>query len=69
LLKKSNVEHLWSVNGKVVGRLSGRMDSENIARSEILVVAEADGKSIVLDLKEITLSDRDDIAYLARASG
>jgi hypothetical protein len=66
LLKKSNVEHLWSVNGKVVGRLSGRMDSENIARSEILVVAEADGKSIVLDLKEITLSDRDDIAYLAR---
>lgn len=59
-------EFAGRVNGEVVYRLRGRMDRENIAESESLIMAEGGGKSIVLDLKDITLAGRDNIDYLAR---
>jgi hypothetical protein len=55
-----------SGNGEVVYRLSGRMDSENIAELESLLAAEPGGKNVVLDLKDITLAGQDGINFLAR---
>ena len=53
-----------AVNGEVVIKLSGRMDLENIAELETLVRNEADGRRIVLDLKDLTLVDRDAVRFL-----
>jgi anti-anti-sigma regulatory factor len=53
-----------AVNGEVVIKLSGRMDVENIADLETLVRKEADGRRIVLDLKDLTLVDRDAVRFL-----
>ena len=53
-----------AVNGEVVIKLSGRMDVENIAELETLVRQEADGRRIVLDLKDLTLVDRDAVRFL-----
>jgi anti-anti-sigma regulatory factor len=53
-----------AVNGEVVIKLSGRMDVENIAELETLVRKEADGRCMVLDLKDLTLVDRDAVRFL-----
>jgi anti-anti-sigma regulatory factor len=53
-----------AVNGEVVIKLSGRMDVENIAELETLVRKEADGRRIVLDLKDLTLLDLDAVRFL-----
>jgi anti-anti-sigma regulatory factor len=53
-----------AVNGEVVIKLSGRMDVENIAELEMLVRKEVDGRRIVLDLKDLTLVDRDAVRFL-----
>jgi len=53
-------------NGEVVIKLSGRMDSENIGELETLVRKEADGRRIVLDLKDLTLVDQDAVSFLKR---
>ena len=55
-----------SVNGQVVFTLSGRMDEENIAELETLIRSEANGRLIVLDLKDLTLAGRDAIRFLER---
>jgi len=55
-----------AVNGEVVIKLSGRMDVENIAELETLVRKEADGRRIVLDLKDLTLVDQDAVSFLKR---
>ena len=52
------------VNGEIVIKLSGRMDVENIAELEAQVRKEADGRRIVLDLKDLTLVDRDAVKFL-----
>jgi anti-anti-sigma regulatory factor len=53
-----------AVNGEVVIKLSGRMDVENVAELETLVGKEADGRRVVLDLKDLTLVDRDAVRFL-----
>ena len=53
-----------SENGEVVFALSGRMDAENIAELKALLGAEAKDRRMVLDLKDVTLVDRDAIAFL-----
>jgi hypothetical protein len=55
-----------SANGEVVFRLSGRMREEDIAGLETLIRSEADGRRIVLDLKDLTLIGRDAISFLER---
>jgi anti-anti-sigma regulatory factor len=55
-----------SANGQVVFTLSGRMDEEDIAILETLIGAEAKGRQIVLDLKDLTLVGRDAISFLGR---
>jgi hypothetical protein len=55
-----------SANGQVVYTLSGRMDEENIAGLETLIRSEANGRRIVLDLKDLTLANQDAISFLER---
>ncbi len=55
-----------AANGEVVFKLSGRMGAENIAELEKLFSAEAGGRRIVLDLKDLTLVDQDAVSFLRR---
>jgi hypothetical protein len=53
-------------NGKVVFTLSGRMDVEQTAVLKPLFRDEAEGRRIVLDLKDLALVDRDAVQFLER---
>jgi hypothetical protein len=55
-----------SENGEVVFTLSGQMDEGDIAELETLIRSEANGRRIVLDLKDLTLVGRDAISFLER---
>ncbi len=55
-----------AANGEVVIKLSGRMDAENLTDLETLMTSEADGRRIVLDLKDLTLVDQDAVSFLKR---
>jgi anti-anti-sigma regulatory factor len=55
-----------AANGEVVIKLSGRMGAENIGELETLISAEASGRRIVLDLKDLTLVDQDAVSFLRR---
>jgi anti-anti-sigma regulatory factor len=55
-----------ATNGEVVFKLSGRMGAENIGEFEKLVSAEASGRGIVLDLKDLRLVDQDVVSFLRR---
>jgi hypothetical protein len=55
-----------TANGEVMFTVSGRMDSEGIAELERLFRSEANGCRMVLDLKDITLANRDAINFLER---
>jgi hypothetical protein len=51
-------------NGQVVFALSGRMDGEHIAELETLIRSEANGRRIVIDLKDLTLAGQEAISFL-----
>jgi hypothetical protein len=53
-------------NGKVVYILSGRMNAEQAAGLEKLFRDEPGGIQIVVDLKDLTLVDRDAVQFLER---
>lgn len=53
-------------NGEVIFALSGRMDTEQTAILEALFRNEAEGRKMVLDLKDLTLVDRDAVRFLER---
>ncbi len=55
-----------AANGEVVIKVSGRMDAENIGELETQVRKEADGRRIVLDLRDLTLVDQDAVSFLKR---
>jgi anti-anti-sigma regulatory factor len=55
-----------ATNGEVVFTLSGRMDAENVAEFSALLRSESQGHRFVLDLKDLTLVDRDAVIFLAR---
>ena len=55
-----------AANGEVLFTLSGRMSSENLAELRELFRSEAKGRRIVLDLKDLTLVDRDAVSFLER---
>jgi hypothetical protein len=52
-------------NGGVIFTLSGRIEAEDIDELRRLLELEGDGSHIALDLKDVTLVDRDGIKYLA----
>ena len=51
---------------RVIFTLSGRIQGEQVAELQRLFVLEADGVSLVLDLHEIELVDREAVRFLAR---
>jgi anti-anti-sigma regulatory factor len=55
-----------SSNGQVVLALSGQIDDQDITELETQIRSEEKGRSIVLDLKDLTLVSRDAIGFLER---
>jgi len=55
-----------SSNGEVIFRLAGRLNEEHVAEMETLLRSEAAARKIVLDLKDLTLVDRDAVRFLER---
>ena len=55
-----------SSNGKVILALSGQIDDQDITELETQIKSEEKGRSIVLDLKDLTLVSRDAIGFLER---
>jgi anti-anti-sigma regulatory factor len=55
-----------SADGQVVFTLIGRIDVENIGELEALLKSESNGRRIVLDLKDLTLVNRDAVSFLER---
>ncbi len=55
-----------AANGETVFKLSGRMGAENVGELEELFSPEAGSRSIVLDLKDLTLVDEDAVSFLRR---
>ena len=53
-------------NSHVVFELSGGMDAENLAELKKVIESEASGHRIVLDLRDLTLADRDAVKFLER---
>ena len=53
-----------AANGEVVWTLSGRMDAENVIELKSLFKSEEEGRRIVLDLKDLTLVDREAVRFL-----
>ena len=66
-LKKGPMLKITRVkNAKVVFRVSGRMDLENMAELKTVVSAEAKDQHMVLELSELTLVDEDAVRFLER---
>jgi anti-anti-sigma regulatory factor len=55
-----------SSNGQVVFRIIGRMEAERVAELEALLESETGTQEIVLDLKDLTLVDRDAVRFFER---
>jgi hypothetical protein len=55
-----------TANREVIFTLSGRMEAENLAELEALFGSEVKGRRIVLNLKDLTLVDRDTVSFLER---
>jgi hypothetical protein len=53
-----------AANEEVIFKLSGRMGAENVGELETLISAETSHRRIVLDLKDLTLVDREVVIFL-----
>ena len=53
-----------AANSEVRFTLSGRMDTENVGEMKALFGAEPQGRRIALDLKDLTLVDREAVRFL-----
>jgi hypothetical protein len=54
-----------SANGQVVFTLSGRMKTEDIEQVRQLLVVEAAGRRLRINLKDVTLINQDIVVFLA----
>lgn len=57
---------LRSANGEVALRLIGRMSEENLPEVKSLIDSEQNNSRIVLDLKDLTLVDREVVHFLGQ---
>jgi anti-anti-sigma regulatory factor len=55
-----------SANGEVVFKVSGRIDEENVPELKALFKTEANGRRLVLDIKDLTLVDREGVIFLGQ---
>jgi anti-anti-sigma regulatory factor len=53
-----------TANGEVVFTVSGRLDADNVGELSALFAAEPAGRTVVLDLKDLVLVDRDAVRFL-----
>ncbi len=51
-------------NGHVVLKISGRLDGEDLSVLKALIESEVANRHIVLDLRELTLVDRETVRFL-----
>jgi hypothetical protein len=51
-------------NGQVVLKVSGRLDGEGLSELKVLIESEVANRHIVLDLRELTLVDRETVRFL-----
>jgi anti-anti-sigma regulatory factor len=56
-------------NGDVVFTVVGRLETDNVGELLQLLAAEPAGRSIVLDLKDLVLVDREAVRFLRRCEG
>jgi hypothetical protein len=56
-----------SASDKVIFTLSGRIDAEGLAELQRLFDLEPGGHHLALDLKDVTLADRDAVKFLLRS--
>lgn len=56
-----------TANGDVVFTVSGRLAADNVSELAALLAAETAGRSLVLDLEDVVLVNRDIVRFL-RAS-
>jgi len=53
-----------SSSDKVIYTLSGRIEAEDLAELRRLIDLESAGQHLALDLKDVTLADRDAVKFL-----
>jgi len=53
-----------SENGGVIFTLIGEMDGETIAELGTLIDSEANGRAVLLNLRDLTLVDEDGVIFL-----
>jgi hypothetical protein len=51
-------------NGDVVFTVSGRLQADNVSELSVLLTAEQNGRTRVLDLKDLVLVDSDTVRFL-----
>ncbi len=56
-------------NGEVVFTVSGRLAADNVSELVDLLAAEPAGRTVVLDLKNVVLVDRDIVRFLRMCKG
>jgi hypothetical protein len=54
-----------AANGQVVFTLSGRMQTEDIEQFQQLLLIETPGQMVMIDLRDLTLVNRDAVSFLA----
>ena len=54
-----------SGSGEVVFTLSGRMQTADIEQFQQLLIAEAPGRPVMFDLRDVTLVNQDVVTFLA----
>jgi hypothetical protein len=55
-----------SANGQVIFTLSGRMQSEHIKQLQQLLIAETPGRTLIFNLRYVTLVNQEAVTFLAR---
>jgi STAS domain len=55
-----------SANGRVVFKLSGRIETEDVKELRELLAMETAGQRLVLDLRDVTLVNQATVKFLAR---
>jgi anti-anti-sigma regulatory factor len=58
-----------SANGDVVFTVIGRLGADHVSELSALLAAEPAGRSLVLDLKDVVLVDRDVVRFLRAREG
>jgi anti-anti-sigma regulatory factor len=53
------------MDGEVILTLSGRLRADNLGELKTVLQLDAEGRRVMLDLKDLTLVDRDAVRFLA----